>query len=303
MPKEIYLGVDGGGTKTAFLLDVDGKRFESKQITIHPKQITRQQFFEIMKLGVDEVCNKAGIKPEEILYTFVAAPGYGQYPDTVSYIDEGISKAIASDRFTVANDCVNGWAGSLNAKPGINLVLGTGQIGYGVDEEGNSMRSGGWGPLLGDEASGYYIGLKILNHFTKMSDGRCDRTILYDLIRQRLGLKDDMEIIDMAEKMRRDEIADLSKIFSEGLEKDDPYCYLLLEEISKEAAAVIDSIIKGLNFKGQVKVSYSGGVFNLGEKLIKKIEENSKNQIKIEKPYTNPSEGALILARLNYKKN
>lgn len=301
MPKEIYLGVDGGGTKTAFLLDVDGKRFESKQITIHPKQITKQQFFEIMKLGVDEVCNKAGIKPEEILYTFVAAPGYGQYPDTEAYIDEGISQAIASDRFTVANDCVNGWAGSLNAKPGINLVLGTGQIGYGVDEEGNSMRSGGWGPLLGDEASGYYIGLKILNHFTKMSDGRCDRTILYDLIRQRLGLKDDMEIIDMAEKMRRDEIADLSKIFSEGLEKDDSYCYLLLEEISKEAALVIDSIIKGLNFKGEVKVSYSGGIFNLGEKLIKKIEENSKNQIKIEKPYTNPSEGALILARL-YRK-
>ncbi|MDU2559179.1 MAG: N-acetylglucosamine kinase, partial [Anaerococcus prevotii] len=69
MAREIYLGVDGGGTKTAFLLDVDGERFESKQITIHPKQVTKQQFFEIMKLGVDEVCKEAGIDPEEILYT------------------------------------------------------------------------------------------------------------------------------------------------------------------------------------------------------------------------------------------
>ena len=297
MAREIYLGVDGGGTKTAFLLDVDGKRFESKQITIHPKQVTKQQFFEIMKLGVGDVCRKAGIDPEEILYTFVAAPGYGQYPDTEAYIDEGIREAIGSDRFTVANDCVNGWAGSLNAKPGINLVLGTGQIGYGVDEEGKSMRSGGWGPLLGDEASGYYIGLKLLNHFTKMSDGRSDKTILYDIIREKLDLKDDMEIIDKAEKMKRDEIASLSRIFTEALDKEDPYCKELLDEISKEAAAVIDSIIKGLNFKEEVKVSYSGGVFNLGDRLIKKIEEKSKNKIKIEKPYTDPSEGALILAK------
>lgn len=297
MAREIYLGVDGGGTKTAFLLDVDGKRFESKQITIHPKQVTKQQFFEIMKLGVGDVCRKAGIDPEEILYTFVAAPGYGQYPDTEAYIDEGIREAIDSDRFTVANDCVNGWAGSLNAKPGINLVLGTGQIGYGVDEEGNSMRSGGWGPLLGDEASGYYIGLKLLNHFTKMSDGRSDKTILYDIIREKLDLKEDMEIIDKAEKMKRDEIASLSRIFAEALDKEDPYCKELLDEISKEAAAVIDSIIKGLNFKEEVKVSYSGGVFNLGDRLIKKIEEKSKNKIKIEKPYTDPSEGALILAK------
>lgn len=301
MAREIYLGVDGGGTKTAFLLDVDGKRFESKQITIHPKQVTKQQFFEIMKLGVDEVCKEAGIDPEEILYTFVAAPGYGQYPDTEAYIDEGIREAIGSDRFTVANDCVNGWAGSLNAKPGINLVLGTGQIGYGVDEEGNSMRSGGWGPLLGDEASGYYIGLKLLNHFTKMSDGRSDKTILYDIIKEKLDLKDDMEIIDKAEKMKRDEIASLSRIFTEALDKEDPYCKELLDEISKEAAAVIDSIIKGLNFKEEVKVSYSGGVFNLGDRLIKKIEEKSKNKIKIEKPYTDPSEGALILARIYSK--
>ena len=297
--RDIYLGVDGGGTKTAFLLDVEGERYESKQITIHPKQISKQQFFEIMKLGVGEVCEEASIKPEEISYTFVAAPGYGQYPDTEAYIDQGIREAIGSDRFTVANDCVNGWAGSLNAKPGINLVLGTGKIGYGVDEKGNSMRSGGWGPLLGDEASGYYIGLKILNHFTKMSDGRANKTVLYDLIKERLNLNNDMEIIDLAENMKRDEIADLSKVFTKGLEEKDSYCESLLGEIAYESALVIDSIIKGLDFDNEVKVSYSGGVFNLGDKLISKIEEKSQNKIKILEPYTNPSEGALILAKMN----
>ena len=107
------------------------------------------------------------------------------------------------------------------------------------------------------------------------------------------------EIIDLAENMKRDEIADLSKVFTKGLEEKDSYCESLLEEIAYESALVIDSIIKGLDFDNEVKVSYSGGVFNLGDKLISKIEEKSQNKIKILEPYTNPSEGALILAKMN----
>ncbi|MDO5047018.1 MAG: BadF/BadG/BcrA/BcrD ATPase family protein [Anaerococcus sp.] len=297
MQKNIYLGVDGGGTKTAFLLEVDGKRYESKQKTIHPKQVSKEEFFETMKEGVKEVTEKAGVKPEDIAFTFVASPGYGQYPATEAYIDEGIRKALGSDRFKVANDCVNGWAGSLNAKAGINLVLGTGQIGYGVDEQGSSMRSGGWGPLLGDEGSGYDIGLKLLNIFTKMSDGRYEKTDLYGMIKERLEISDDMQVIDLAENMKRDQIADLSKLLGEGLKREEKYSTMILEDIAKEAALVIDSIIRGLNFKGEVDVSYSGGVFNLGDSLIKKIEKNSSYNIKIKDPYTNPSEGSLILAR------
>lgn len=300
MAKNIFLGVDGGGTKTAFLLDLDGQRFESKQKTIHPKQVSKEEFFETMKAGVGEVCKEAGISPSDIAYTFVAAPGYGQYPDTEAYIHEGIKEAVQSDRFRVDNDCVNGWAGSLNANPGINLVLGTGQIGYGVDQEGKSMRSGGWGPLLGDEGSGYYIGLKFLNIFTKMSDGRYEKTDLYQMIKDRMRINDDMEVIDKAEKMRRDEIADLSKLLGEALDKDEKYSKEILDDIATEAALVIDSIIAGLNFSGKVEVSYSGGIFNLGKILIEKIEEKSANQIKIKDPYTNPSEGSLILAKKFY---
>lgn len=126
MTNEIFLGVDGWGTKTEFLLDVAGNKFESKQTTIHPKQVSKKEYFDIT-------------------YSFISISGYRQYPNTEEYINEGIRRVVNSDRFSINNDCVNGWTGSLNGNPGINIVLGTGAIGHGVDINCNSMRCSGWG--------------------------------------------------------------------------------------------------------------------------------------------------------------
>lgn len=145
MTNEIFLGVDGRGTKTEFLLDVAGNKFESKQTTIHPKQVSKKEYFDIMEMGIKEIAKKEGINPFNITYSFISISGYRQYPNTEEYINEGIRRVVNSDRFSIDNDCVNGWAGSLNGNPGINIVLGTGAIGHGVDINCNSMRCSGWG--------------------------------------------------------------------------------------------------------------------------------------------------------------
>ncbi len=233
----------------------------------------------------------------------MAAPGYGQYPDTEEYIHEGIRRVLGNDKFTVENDCVNGWAGSLNAKPGINIVIGTGAIGYGRDQAGNSMRCSGWGPFLGDEASGYWIGLKLLNLFTKMSDGRIEKTKIYDMVKEKLAMEDDFEIFDITDNMRRDEIAALSRILHQALNENDPYALDILDQVTDEIALVIDAITKNLNFDGVVDVSFSGGVTNIGEALYEEIKTKIKSNVNIVKPYTSPVDGSVILAREIYSGN
>ncbi|WP_297280874.1 N-acetylglucosamine kinase [uncultured Anaerococcus sp.] len=298
-----FLGVDGGGTKTEFLLDINGNKFNSKQKTIHPKQVSKQEYFNIMESGVKDVVNKAGIKAYEIDYSFIAVPGYGQYPDTEEYIDKGIRKVLQNDRFRIGNDCVNGWAGSLNGNPGVNIVLGTGAIGYGVDDKGNSIRCSGWGPLIGDEASGYWIGLKLLNIFTKMSDGRIEKDLIYDLVKEKLDIKYDFEIFEIVENMERDEIASLSVILDKALELNNQNALIILDEISDEVTLVINTIIKKLDFNSTIKVSFSGGVVNLGEKLIQSIDDKVGDNIELVKPFASPVEGSVILAKKLYKEN
>ena len=81
MSKDIYLGVDGGGTKTAFILEKDGEVFLHKEGTIHLSQISREEFKKRIGNAVENLTKQAGISSDEIAYTFVSVPGYGQYPE------------------------------------------------------------------------------------------------------------------------------------------------------------------------------------------------------------------------------
>ena len=303
MSKDIYLGVDGGGTKTAFILEKDGEVFLHKEGTIHLSQISREEFKKRIANAVENLTKQAGIKNEEIAYTFVSVPGYGQYPEDEAFIDESLREILGSDNFKVGNDCLNAWAGSLNAKPGINLILGTGSIGFGLDDKGNSLRCGGWGPLISDESSGYYLGLRLINYFTKQSDGRIPKTMLYDLMKEELKINDDFEIIPMAEGMTRDELASVSKILGKLIENKEECALELIDKAGYEAALTINTLAKNLNFDGKVLASYSGGVFNLGEALIGKIKQYLDSNIDLVKPYADPTQGALILAKKFFQEN
>lgn len=300
--ENIFLGIDGGGTKTAFILENEGEIFEHKEKTLHLKQVSRDVFVERLNSGINKVCEMAGVKVKDIVYTFMAMPGFGQFPEDEDFILENLEKTLESTNFKVGNDCVNGWAGSLNASPGINLVLGTGSIAFGVDDDGKSLMCGGWGPYIGDEASGYYIGKKILNVFTKISDKRLEKSPIYDLIKKEMKIEDDFEIISKSMAMERDELANLSKLLSKALEENDKNALDIIDTCAKEAALMINTLIKDLNFKEEVKVSYSGGVFKIGQILIEKIKEYADDRVCIVKPYADPSTGSLILAKRYYEK-
>ena len=204
---------------------------------------------------------------------------------------------MGTNNFKAGNDCLNAWAGSLNAKPGINLILGTGSIGFGVDDKGNSLRCGGWGPLISDESSGYYLGLRLINYFTKQSDGRLQKTRLYELIKEELSIDDDFEIIPKSEGMTRDELAGVSKILGKLIENKDKYALELIDKAGYEAALTINTLANKLDFEGKVTASYSGGVFNLGDELLEKIKKYLDPNIELVKPYADPTQGALILAK------
>lgn len=297
MTKEIYLGVDGGGTKTAFILEKDGEVFLHREGTIHLNQVSREEFKKRIKNAVETLTSKAGITNKEIEYTFVSVPGYGQYPEDEVFIDESLREILETENFRVGNDCLNAWAGSLNAKPGINLILGTGSIGFGLDDKGESMRCGGWGPLIGDESSGYYIGKRLVNYFTKQSDGRIPKTLLYDEIKKELNIYDDFEIIPLTDGMTRDELAGIGKMFSKLIENKDKCAIELLDKIAYEAALTINTLAEKLSFDGEILASYSGGVFNLGKILTDAIEKYLDENIKLVAPYADPTKGALILAK------
>lgn len=308
-----YLGVDGGGTKTAFMIINEEGKICGYSIkgTCHYKQVGIEGFNKIMKDGIQEVCKKSQINVKDISYSFLGLPGYGEIIEDAKNMDDIVCNILQSKCFKCGNDVEAGWAGSLACKPGINIVAGTGAIGVGVNKYGKMARASGWGHFCGDEGSAYWLGKKAIELFGKEADGRLEKTIIYEAMRRELGIKRDFDLISIVMDtydMSRDKIATLAKILSEAASLGDKYAVNIFKEAAYEHSLTIKSIINQLDFHEdqQLFISYSGGVFNSRQLILNPLEEyisQLHKNAKIIKPQLHPITGAALYALNIHSKN
>ncbi|MCP4176267.1 MAG: ATPase [bacterium] len=299
-----YLGMDGGGTKTAFtVIDEKGNIcFERLTGTTDYMQCGFGGFEAILKDIISTVYKELNITPEKLEHVFLGVPCYGEVKSDSQRLYEIVKSIFLGENFSVGNDVESGWAGGLACEAGINVVCGTGAIAFGKDEHNNSSRSSGWGYLCGDEGSAYWIALKGIEIFTKESDGRLEKTFLYEHYKKELDMADDFKIMDIIHnqfKEERNKIASLSRLVYESAMKGDKHAINIFEAAAYEIFLMIESIYSKLNFGKHVKVSYNGGVFNSKELLIDpltKICKKSNFQISLQNKIMKASTGSALYA-------
>jgi N-acetylglucosamine kinase-like BadF-type ATPase len=264
----VLLGVDGGGTKTAFVLVDDSGVVLARAVqpSVYYLEHGRDRVAEILAAGTAAVCSDAEIGPDEIAFAFFALPGYGEISANAAFLDEAPAEVLGHRRYRSGNDMVAGWAGSLGGADGINVIAGTGSMTYG-ERKGRSNRVGGWGELFGDDGSGHWIGLRALNAFTRMSDGRTPRGPLYRLLRELAGIASDLDMIDVVFtrwRKGRGEIAALAPLVVRAADEGDTVAARILAKAAAELADLVEATRANLGFAvGQtVPVSYSGGLFS-----------------------------------------
>lgn len=265
----VLLGVDGGGTKTAFVLVDDSGVVlaRAEQPSAYYLEHGRERAAEVLAAGTAAVCGDAGVGPDGIAFAFFALPGYGEISGDAAFLDEAPVAVLGHRRYRSGNDMVAGWAGSLGGADGINVIAGTGSMTYG-ERKGRSNRVGGWGEQLGDEGSGHWIGLRALNAFTRMSDGRTPRGPLHRLLRESAGVASDLDMIGVVFtrwRKGRSEIAALAPLVVRAADEGDAVAERILADAAAELADLVEATRANLGFAAgeTVPVSYSGGVFSV----------------------------------------
>lgn len=298
-----YLGIDGGGTKTKYLLVNESlqKVAEKEGATIHIHQVGVEGIKRELREHISMICEEVNINVNDIAYAFAGVPGYGESLDDMVKIDEAI-KEVMEMPYSIDNDAVNGWAGGTACKTGVNVVAGTGSIAYGRNEEGKLSRCGGFGPGIGDDASAYWIGIKTINEYTKQKDGRKEKTALVEVLEKEFNITYKYEIVDIAFnrlKFNRTELAKFSGICFKAAEEGCPACREIFKEAAGEVFAHINAISKELNFKDEFVVSYTGGVFKAGKHILEPLQEminNSELKCYLQEPELEPWNGSVLLA-------
>ena len=268
-----FLGVDGGGTKTRFALMADSKLVAEAQLgtTYHP-EVGVDGVRDVLARGVAEVMSRVGIDASQLRYAFFGLPAHGEDTQITPVLDAMPRPILGHDRFTVDNDMVCGWAGSLGCEDGINIVAGTGSIGYG-QRRGVAARAGGWGEHFSDEGSAYWIAMQGLNAWSRMSDGRLPKGALHPLIYDALKLADDLDLcahVYGANARSRGELAQFSLLIAKAAEQGDATARDIFRRAGVELAQIANALRQKLGYADgeRVKLSYSGGAFAAGELLL-----------------------------------
>ena len=128
-----YLGVDGGGSKTLFLLiDETGKVLAAhNEGTAYYPEIGLEALRKLLTRGIGQILRQAGIAVPDLSFAFLGLPAYGEDSALLATLDTAPSSILPTGCYRCGNDMVCGWAGALAGADGISVVASTGSIAYG----------------------------------------------------------------------------------------------------------------------------------------------------------------------------
>src|SRR5690606_7582772 len=161
-------------------------------------------------------------------------------------------------------------------RPGIVQIAGTGSSTFGMNAAGDAWRSGGWGHLLADEGSGYWLGMQAMIAAVRSYDGRIPHTLLEERVLAELRLDDMNEIMHRlyVGHLTRSEIARLGPLVIEAAAAGDPCARALVQQGCADMADCVLAVARRLGMDSQpCEVTWVGGVFQAGDVVLGPFEQ------------------------------
>lgn len=301
-----YIGVDGGGTKTAVAVARAG---EAPAAYAYDRGCSYQMLgidgaVEVIARSITAALEKAGLGFADCAGCCVGLPCYGEDEQQDKLISAALRQALGTLPLHIVNDVEVGWAGALGGQPGIHIVSGTGAIAFGKNEAGRSARCSGWNEFFGDEGSCYWLGREAMSIFTKQADGRLARGALYEIVREALGLTRDMDFIDLVIQQYapyRDRVASFQRYAAQAALAGDEAALALYARAARELSMMAGALKHRLELPDGTAVSYSGGLFKTGELILLPLTQEVKAlHCVLQPPQSSALEGALLLAHGKY---
>ena len=295
----IYLGVDGGGTKTTCVVADD--RTVLGSATCGGSNITRwgeARVREALHTVVREACAAALVDPKNIAATCMGLSGAGrrEVRDAVARM----MAEIVGGRVQVVSDLETTLEAAFHGGPGVITIAGTGSIAYGRDAQGRTARSGGWGLAISDEGSGQWIGRAAVSAVLGAKDAGEDPPLLSTILKTWKLITLD-ELVRHANASPPPDFSSLFPLVLEAADSRDPLAAGLLDRAGVELAVLAKNVIRRLfGGTGNVQVAMSGGVFRESER----VRQVFYNSVVAEFPHARMQatvveavDGALALAR------
>jgi len=215
-----------------------------------------------------------------------------------------IGRELDITAISVETDAYVAFRGAIPGGVGVIAVSGTGSVAFGMNESGEAAYADGLGPFVGDEGSGFRIGMEAVMIAARELDGRGPRTMFTAGILEALGAVD---LDSLASKFQEGPpeaalAASLSQIVLEACLRGCGEAAGIVERAAGGIARSVESVAAKLGLVGRFPVVFSGGLMRKGSPLREKAGEIVRRALPealIGQAYLTPAHGALALAISN----
>lgn len=296
-----YVGIDGGGTKSR-LMAMDGNGTlagpwfgESTNLASNREEEVRDHISALYR----RFLQAQGITGEEIAAFCIGSAGV-DVQENVIQLTAVIRDAGITCPIKVVNDVEILLAGESGGKPGAVLISGTGSVAFGKNAAGETHRTGGWGHLVGDEGSGYWIAQEAVRQCLHARDGRRQPTIMADMLCKAAGVDDvtGLTIMVYGPDSNKSKLAGLGFHVDKAAEQGDALALGIMETAARDLCGMVAAVYSRLGLAKSDPLVLSGGTVlhskPLREKLLPLLAEVSDN---IRSASQEPCVGAILLAK------
>lgn len=262
--KKYYLGIDGGGSKTAFIIIDANKNIVYKKeagpssIDTVPLSVVKEVFIEGTKdfqykvdgvfAGIGGICNDIQV-------------------NTVKEIIKTLPICKDNCKIDAGNDVINALYGGLGGKDGIIIIAGTGSVCFGKNKD-KYARAGGYCYQEGDAGSSYDLGRKALQHLARVLDGRYEYTPFAEDLIKATNCNDYSSLANYIINANRTQIASLSKIVTKN--QEDKYANKIIINAVDEMLLMIKAVFNKLAFNEEITYFSIIGSLGNADTLYKK---------------------------------
>lgn len=265
--QKLTLGVDGGGTKTLAVIADEAQQVlgEGTAGPSNPLRVGISNAAAAIREAVDSACTAAGVERADILATEIGLAGVRR-EDVRQRMREALA-GLGLAWLELMTDADIALYGATDGKPGVVIIAGTGSVCRGKNALGKYASAGGWGPVAGDEGSGWWIAQRGLQAVARDADGRGPATSLTEAVRVCFNIDsaDDLSTAVYAPSMTNQRIAGFGRYVIEAAKSRDKVARGIIAEAGRELGAAAGAVIRGLRMERErFQVAYVGGVFAAG---------------------------------------
>lgn len=248
-PMAHFIGIDGGGTGCRLRI-VDGQGQTCAEIATGPANIALDPEGALQRITAAALAAAGHISGDPAGLLAASRATLGLAGANVAGKPEALLPHLPFGQSQILSDAVTTLHGALAGADGVVAALGTGSV-FAVSAGGSYRQIGGWGFLLGDEASGGALGKAVLSQALRAVDGLTPMTPLL------AGLLDDIggpeAVVPFALTASS---ADFARFAPRLFQTEDAAACAILSE----AERYIASVIEALRADADLPVCWIGGL-------------------------------------------